>query len=491
MRKLTLLLLAFAAPAFGQFSWPTYPVTAPIRQFVAVVDNGSGVAVQATGDGTYFAGVTQKAVVTSSGTVPLAVNGATQMLVGSTPVTLGELVTSDANGNAVPFAPASDGNQHCTLGSVIAGNVTAGGFIYINVNRFCYAKPTSGGSGITSVFGNTGPAITTLTVPTGDSLTPTGTGTVEANELTATVKTQTAGLTLSPLTGTTLNITGPLSMSFLDSASDGLSMIAGTLNLFDASGANEITMDTTADGGIGMTFFVTAPSDVFFFEGGPMQFAGQTSGVVSMTIPAVAGTVTNPVVFSNELATPTPATATSSTIVATTAFVKAQGYAPLASPAFTGTPTAPTAAVNTSTTQLATTAFVQNQLAAGSPLAVVNLTGQTGSIATTTLFTPTVSGMYRVDFYIAQNGGCSLVGTGSIAWSLGYTDDTGTIPQTQISTFPWVVSGQLPNNSFTQGASGPIDIYAVSGQPIQYSTAYTACGTGSAAYNIHITIHNG
>ena len=37
-------------------------------------------------------------------------------------------------------------------------------------------------------------------------------------------------------------------------------------------------------------------------------------------------------------------------------------YAPLASPAFTGTPTAPTANAGTSTTQLATTAFVQNAI---------------------------------------------------------------------------------------------------------------------------------
>lgn len=39
-------------------------------------------------------------------------------------------------------------------------------------------------------------------------------------------------------------------------------------------------------------------------------------------------------------------------------------YAPLASPAFTGTPTAPTAAPGTNTTQLSTTAFVQAAIAA-------------------------------------------------------------------------------------------------------------------------------
>ena len=38
------------------------------------------------------------------------------------------------------------------------------------------------------------------------------------------------------------------------------------------------------------------------------------------------------------------------------------GYAPLASPAFTGTPTAPTASAGTNTTQIATTAYVQTEL---------------------------------------------------------------------------------------------------------------------------------
>lgn len=49
--------------------------------------------------------------------------------------------------------------------------------------------------------------------------------------------------------------------------------------------------------------------------------------------------------------------------------VLACGVAPLASPAFTGTPTAPTAAPGTNTTQLATTAFVQAAVANVIPLA--------------------------------------------------------------------------------------------------------------------------
>jgi hypothetical protein len=93
---------------------------------------------------------------------------------------------------------------------------------------------------------------------------------------------------------------------------------------------------------------------------------------------------------------PTAAVGTSTTQIATTAFVQAAiaaggvtsfngrsgavtltlndvtsvGGAPLASPNFSGTPTAPTAAAGTSSTQLATTAFVTNALAGLSPTVV-------------------------------------------------------------------------------------------------------------------------
>lgn len=72
--------------------------------------------------------------------------------------------------------------------------------------------------------------------------------------------------------------------------------------------------------------------------------------------PALTGTPT----------APTPDTADSSTTLATTAYVKTNlsSYAPLASPALTGTPTAPTvASSDDSTTKIATTAFVQSVVA--------------------------------------------------------------------------------------------------------------------------------
>ena len=60
---------------------------------------------------------------------------------------------------------------------------------------------------------------------------------------------------------------------------------------------------------------------------------------------------------------PTAAVATNTTQVATTAFVKTQGYAPLASPVFTGNPTAPTPAAADNDTSIATTAFVTAAIA--------------------------------------------------------------------------------------------------------------------------------
>lgn len=65
--------------------------------------------------------------------------------------------------------------------------------------------------------------------------------------------------------------------------------------------------------------------------------------------------------FSGVPTAPSPATADNTTKIATTAFVKAQGYAPLDSPTFTTTAAAPTPATADSSTKIATTAFVKAQ----------------------------------------------------------------------------------------------------------------------------------
>src|SRR6478736_743719 len=81
-------------------------------------------------------------------------------------------------------------------------------------------------------------------------------------------------------------------------------------------------------------------------------------------------TIASPV-FTGDPQAPTPATGDNDTSIATTAFVKAQGYvsaatvaasyAPLASPVLTGDPKAPTPLAGDNDTSIATTAFVKMQ----------------------------------------------------------------------------------------------------------------------------------
>lgn len=95
------------------------------------------------------------------------------------------------------------------------------------------------------------------------------------------------------------------------------------------------------------------------------------SGYAQLASPAFSGTPT----------APTAADGTNTTQLATTAYVVTRvstaitGLAPLASPTFTGTPAAPTPATADNTTKIATTAYVQSNLTAYATLASPALTG--------------------------------------------------------------------------------------------------------------------
>ncbi|MFJ3261274.1 phage tail protein [Pseudomonas sp. NPDC086581] len=91
-----------------------------------------------------------------------------------------------------------------------------------------------------------------------------------------------------------------------------------------------------------------------------LAFQNITNGLAKLASPAFSGVPT----------APTAAVGSNTQQLATTAFTQA-AIAPLAavaSPAFTGTPTAPTASAGSNTQQLATTAFVQSAV---SPLAAI------------------------------------------------------------------------------------------------------------------------
>lgn len=123
--------------------------------------------------------------------------------------------------------------------------------------------------------------------------------------------------------------------------------VTGTATAFDGSAA--ITIPVTAVDGTKVTG--TVPAATKATQDGNGAVIASTYAKLSGA--AFTGTVTIggvEVVVTTDIADMLTATSAAST------------YAPLASPALTGTPTAPTAAKGTSTTQIATTAFVQEAM---------------------------------------------------------------------------------------------------------------------------------
>lgn len=90
---------------------------------------------------------------------------------------------------------------------------------------------------------------------------------------------------------------------------------------------------------------------------GPLTGAALDAEYATLAALALKAPLASPA-FTGDPTAPTPATSDNDTSIATTAFVKAQGYAPLASPALTGNPTAPTPTAGDNDTSIATTGFV-------------------------------------------------------------------------------------------------------------------------------------
>jgi hypothetical protein len=135
----------------------------------------------------------------------------------------------------------------------------------------------------------------------------------------------------------------------------------------------------SADGQLATTAFVA--NAVADSTTGVASFNGRT-GIVALVggdITAAGGALLASPVFTGTPSAPTQPTTDNSTRLATTAFVVSVA-APLASPAFTGIPTGPTAAPSTSTAQLATTAFVTAAIAAGMTGVVTTFNGRAGAV---------------------------------------------------------------------------------------------------------------
>lgn len=155
--------------------------------------------------------------------------------------------------------------------------------------------------------------------------------------------------------------------------------------------------------------------------------------------------------------------------------------APLASPVLTGTPSAPTAALSTSTTQLATTAFVQNQFASPGPIG--GTTPSTGSFTTVTASaggsaTPSFASG-TVGFYAFSNTFTMVANNtnAGLVTSAGVIDlpSTGAIQLTNGTLF-----GGTLDTGVSRGAAGVVSVdtgTVGNGLGTINSTGYQAAGT--------------
>lgn len=164
------------------------------------------------------------------------------------------------------------------------------------------------------------------------------TGSASTQTVTAALATMTTNIATNTTTANTALSTANTATTTANTALAAALSASGGMAITGGAG----TMPRVATGGT--SFEYRTPSQV-----------ASDIGAVSLASPAFTGTPT----------APTATAGTNTTQISTTAFVAAAiaaisyaAYAPLASPALTGTPTAPTAAPATNTTQVATTAFV-------------------------------------------------------------------------------------------------------------------------------------
>ena len=155
-------------------------------------------------------------------------------------------------------------------------------------------------------------------------------------------------------------------------------------------------------------------------------------------------------------AAPTAGAGTSTTQLATTAFV-ATSFAPLASPALTGTPTVPTATVGTSTTQAASTAFVAAATALDLTLTGGTMSGPIamGTSKITGLGTPTAANDAVTKAYVDASVAGALIFQG--VWDAS----VGTFPGAGVAAKGWFykvsVGGTVNGIVFAVGD----DVYAI------------------------------
>lgn len=210
---------------------------------------------------------------------------------------------------------------------------------------------------------------------------------------------------------------------------------------------------------------------------------GATTGNITniaataITLGGVGVAVTVSPTFTGVPAAPTAANGTSTTQLATTAFVQnqltANGYAPLASPVFTGNPTGPTPSPGDNDTSLATTAFVTAAILAALPAGVIMIwSGSSGAIPSGWLLCNGASGTPDLrDKFVVGAGSTYAVGA------------TGGSANATLVSHSHTITITDPGHTHTANVTDPTHTHSLPGGTSSGGTIQTQLGVNSTASN--------
>jgi hypothetical protein len=258
------------------------------------------------------------------------------------------------------------------------------------------------------------------------------------------------------ITADTGGISVPIAVT--DGGTGNLSYTAG--DILQASGASTLvklaavaTGNVLISGGVGVVSS-WGKVDLTTHVSGALPVTSGGSGVITSTGTTNLVLSASPTLTGVPLA-PTAAGGTSTTQIATSAFVIAENTAkaPIASPTFTGIPAAPTAAPATNTTQVASTAFVTAAVAAsgGMTYPAAGIANSTGSAWGTSY---TISGTGTV---LAAVAGPTFTGAPAAPTAAATTNTT-----------------QIATTAFVQGeiaAKAPLASPTFTGAPLSTTAA--------------------
>ena len=128
----------------------------------------------------------------------------------------------------------------------------------------------------------------------------------------------------------------------------------------------------------------------------------------------------------------------------------------------------------------------------GSPIvAAINLTGQTAAKTATLLFTPSVTGFFRIHCALkvttAATTSCTLGGSTGVV--ITYTDGDGSVAMSQtmaLQTTAGAVAINSSTNTTANQLNGTMVVFAKTGVAINYAIGYTSSGATVMQYSAHL-----